>query len=72
MVADELDGLAQIAFDRRMRHKRSRFVARDFQNIRVAYDIPDMQRRESGLLGAEELAGAAQLHVHLGDVKSIA
>ena len=44
----------------------------DLQNFRVAQDVRHVQRRQAGLARAEELAGTAQLQIHLGDVEAVA
>ena len=51
--------------------KRARFMARGGENIGIAQDVGDLQRRQARLLRPEELARPAQLQVHLRDGESI-
>ena len=65
------NGAAQVLLGGRVRDERGRFVARDFEHVGVAHDAADLQGRQAGLARTEEFAGAAQLHVHLGDVEAV-
>ena len=46
-------------------------MLRGDQNIGIAQNVGDLQRRQARLLCAEEFARAAQLQIHLGDLESI-
>ena len=44
-------------------------VAGEFHQLGVAEEVAEFQRREAALRGAEQVAGAAQPQVGLGDFK---
>ena len=71
MVADIGHCAAEIFRVRRMGDEVHRLAPRDFEDLAVAQDIGHPERRQPRLPGPEELAGAAQLQVHFGNVKPV-
>src|SRR5580700_1358904 len=72
MIADKRDRSPQFFLAWRIAHERRRLVPRDLQYLRVPHDISDLQSRQPGLLSPEKFARPAQLHIHFGDVESVA
>src|ERR1051326_5875553 len=72
MFANVVHGAAELFGPRRIVDERLRFAARYFEQLLIANDIADAQRRQPGLAGAEEFAGTAQFQIHFGDVETVA
>ena len=46
-------------------------VARELHQLGIGEDIADLERRESALCRAEEIAGTAEAEVRLSDLESV-
>src|SRR5436305_2018100 len=71
MIAYVSDSAAQLLFRRGMLRVLLRLRSRQLQHIAVTNNVCDPQRRDARLLRPKELAGTAQLHVHLGNVEPV-
>jgi hypothetical protein len=47
------------------------FAAGFFEDLAIAAEVGDTQRRQAMLLGAEEVAGAAEVEIHFGEGEAV-
>src|SRR5471030_1810246 len=71
MVADVGDGAAEFVFRRRAGDETDSLAARDFQDFAIPLYVRQAERGHTGLFGAEEFSGAAELQVHLRNIKPV-
>jgi hypothetical protein len=64
MVANVAHRAAEFLLRGRVRYEIDGVAPRHFQDFAIAEDVGHPQRRQAGLLGSEEFAGAAQLQIH--------
>src|SRR5271165_5005116 len=71
MLADIGNGAPQVLWRRRIPDKGLRFAARQLQQIHIANQVGDSQRRQTRLPRPKEFPRPPELHVHLGDVEAV-
>src|ERR1700738_2074042 len=71
VIAQPCDAPAELIRGRRMFDECFGFIAGDLEDLLIAQNTGEPQRGQPRLSRAEEFSGAAQLHIHFGDVEAV-
>jgi len=71
VIADVRDRFVHFLFRRRIRDETRGFVPRNLQNLGVANEVADPERRQSALLRAKKFTRTTQFQIHLRDIEPV-